>query len=252
VPVLLCDLDDTLFDHQHATRTALATLQARDARLQAWPLEDLKVRHHILLEQFHQEVLAGRLTIDQARERRFAALVGGGDAVGLAEAYRAAYTSDWREVEGAAALLHAVRALGWPVVIVTNNIVSEQRMKIARIGLDPLVDHLVTSEEVGVQKPKPEIFHHALATVGASVDEAVMLGDAWVNDVEGARGVGIRPVWLNIHGTASPDTSVAELRALTPTADVMRTLGAFGALPTGDTRRHADPADDQGQGDKQS
>ncbi len=224
MPVLLCDLDDTLFDHQHATRTALAHLQARDARLQAWPLEDLKARHHILLEQWHQEVLAGRLTVDQARERRFAALVGGGEATGLAEAYREAYTSDWREVAGAADLLHAVRALGWPIVIVTNNIVSEQRRKLAQIGLAPLVDHLVTSEEVGSQKPKPEIFHRALATVGATAEDAVMLGDAWLADVEGARGVGIRPVWFNIHGTASPDASVAELRALTPTGDVIRTL----------------------------
>ena len=224
MPVLLCDLDDTLFDHQHATRTALAHLQARDARLQAWPLEDLKARHHILLEQWHQEVLAGRLTVDQARERRFAALVGGGEAAGLAEAYREAYTSDWREVAGAADLLHAVRALGWPVVIVTNNIVSEQRRKLVQIGLAPLVDHLITSEEVGSQKPKPEIFHRALATVEATAEDAVMLGDAWLADVEGARGVGIRSVWFNIHGTASPDASVAELRALTPTGDVIRTL----------------------------
>lgn len=221
MPVLLCDLDDTLFDHQHATRAALARLQLTDSRLQQWALEDLKARHHILLEQFHQEVLAGRLTIDEAREQRFQTLVGGGDAAGLAQAYREAYTTDWREVAGAAALLRAVRGLGWAVVIVTNNIVSEQRLKLARIGLAELVDHLVTSEEVGVSKPHAGIFHHALNTVAAGPADAVMLGDAWPADVEGARAVGIRPVWLNRHGTTSPDPSVAELRALTPTEKVL-------------------------------
>ncbi len=226
MPVLLCDLDDTLFDHQHATRAALARLQASDTRLQGWPLEDLQERHHILLEQYHQEVLAGRLSIDAARERRFQALVGGGDATGLAQAYREAYTTDWQEVAGAAALLTAIRALGWAIVIVTNNIVSEQRIKLDRIGLAPLVDHLVTSEEVGVSKPHAGIFEHALACVSAVCGDAVMLGDAWPADVEGARAMGIRPVWFNRYGAASPDPTVAELRALTPTSDAVRTLSA--------------------------
>lgn len=224
MPVLLCDLDDTLFDHQHATRSALARLQASDARLQAWPLQDLKERHHILLEQFHQEVLAGRLSIDAAREQRFQALVGGGDATGLAQAYRDAYTTDWQEVSGAAALLTAMRARGWAIVIVTNNIVSEQRIKLARIGLAPLVDHLVTSEEVGVSKPHAGIFEHALARVATAAADAVMLGDAWSADVEGARALGIRPVWLNRHGAVSPDPAVAELRALTPIDEAVSVL----------------------------
>jgi HAD superfamily hydrolase (TIGR01509 family) len=224
VPVLLCDLDDTLFDHQHATRAALAQLQASDSRLQAWPIEDLTIRHHILLEQFHLEVLGGRMTIDEAREHRFRALVGGGDAASLAQAYREAYTTDWRQVPGAEALLQALRKRGWAVVVVTNNLVSEQRLKLARIGLTDVVDHLVTSEEVGVSKPQPEIFHHALAAAGAASSDAVMLGDAWGADVEGARGVGIRPVWLNRAGLASLDPTVAELRALTPIEDVLRVV----------------------------
>ncbi len=229
MPVLLCDLDDTLFDHQYATRAALARLQAVDTRLQNWPLEDLKSRHHILLEQYHQEVLAGRLTIDQARERRFQSLVGGGDATGLAEAYRDAYTLDWQEVAGAADLLRAVRAAGLSVVIVTNNIVAEQRKKLDRLGFAGLVDELVTSEEVGSQKPDPRIFTEALERVGANASDAVMLGDAWIADVTGAQASGIRPVWLNRHGTPSPDPTVTELRALTPTHEVVRTLLLSGA-----------------------
>lgn len=224
MPVLLCDLDDTLFDHQHATRSALARLQASDARLQAWPLEDLKKRHHILLEQYHQEVLAGRLSVDAAREQRFQALVGGGEAAGLAQAYREAYTTDWQEVAGAAALLSAMRARGWAIAIVTNNIVSEQRTKLARLGLAPLVDHLVTSEEVGVSKPHAGIFEHALARTSMTPADAVMLGDAWPADVEGARAIGIRPVWLNRYGTTSPDPSVAELRALMPVDEAVRVI----------------------------
>ncbi len=222
--VLLSDLDDTLFDHQHATRSALTTLREADARLQQWDLESLNVRHHALLEQVHQEVMAGRLTIDQAREARFSALVGGGDARGLAEAYRDAYLADWREVEGAAAVLNAVRAQGVRVVVVTNNIVSEQRRKLDRLGLTSLVDVLITSEEVGAQKPDPRIFHAALQAVTAEPVHAVMLGDAWPADVEGARAAGIRPVWLNRHGRECPDAAVDMLTSLMPTVGAVRVL----------------------------
>jgi putative hydrolase of the HAD superfamily len=224
VRVLLSDLDDTLFDHQHATRAALAALRETDPRLQQWDLESLKVRHHALLEQFHLEVMAGRLTIDQAREARFSALVGGGEARGLAEAYRESYLADWREVDGAAAVLTAVRAQGVRVVIVTNNIVSEQRRKLDRLGLTSLVDVLITSEEVGAQKPDPRIFLAALQAVTAEPVHAVMLGDAWPADVEGARGVGIRPVWLNRHGRECPDLTVDMLTSLTPSESAVQIL----------------------------
>ncbi len=217
---LLCDLDDTLFDHQQATRSALETLRTRDARLQAWPLEELKRRHHELLERFHLEVMAGRLSIDEAREQRFSALVGGGDASDLAQAYRDAYMEDWREVAGAAALLRLARASGVPVVVVTNNIVSEQRKKLDRIGMTHLVDALITSEEVGIQKPDPQIFKAALDAAGVGPADAVMLGDAWQADVLGARASQIRPVWLNRHGLPLADDTVDVVTGLVPRDDV--------------------------------
>lgn len=235
MPVLLSDLDDTLFDHQHATRAALAALREQDARLRVWDLETLKARHHVLLEQFHQEVLAGRLTIDQAREARFSALVGGGPAAGLAAAYRDAYIAGWREVTGAATLLAQVRALGMQVVIVTNNVASEQRAKLERIGLASAVDVLIASGDVGVQKPDARIFQAALDAVGARAAEAVMLGDAWRADVEGAVGAGIRPVWFNRFAVSAPDPSVASITSL------------MECVPLLAKRGECDAADDQSE-----
>lgn len=224
MPVLLCDLDDTLFDHQHATRHALRTLQSADTRLQQWSLEDLKARHHVLLETFHQQVLAGAMTIDQAREARFSALVGGGDATGLAAAYRAAYVDGFREIPGALALLQALRTAGIPLIIVTNNVASEQWFKLERCGHQPWVDAMVASTDVGVQKPAPEIFDAALKTAGCAREQAVMLGDNWRNDVEGARQSGIPCVWFNRFGAQAPDPSVKQLRSYEPLDAALATL----------------------------
>jgi FMN phosphatase YigB (HAD superfamily) len=231
IRVVLSDLDDTLFDHYRATRLSLERVVAGDPAFTTWTLEDVDRCHRDLLERFHLEVLAGRLSVDDARVARFHSLfdmAGAADsarrAVEVARAYRRLYETCWYCVPGAAALLGAVKAAGAAVVIVTNNTVAEQQQKLATLGLAPFVDHLVTSEEVCCSKPEPGIFHEALLRANASAGEAVMLGDSWPSDVEGARSVGVRPVWLNRFGAVSQDPSVEEIASLEPAVETLRIL----------------------------
>jgi FMN phosphatase YigB (HAD superfamily) len=101
--------------------------------------------------------------------------------------------------------------------------VIEQQEKLETFGFTPFVDALVTSEELGCAKPAAAIFENALARLGVTANEAVMVGDSWPNDVVGATNAGIRAVWLNRHGAPCPDPSLAvEVRAFEP---VTRTLG---------------------------
>jgi putative hydrolase of the HAD superfamily len=243
VTVLLCDLDDTLFDHDRATRDALGHLRQHHGVLTEWTLEELDARHRDLLETLHVDVLAGRLTIDEARRARFGRLLAQADtgdpalAASVAAAYREAYAAQWHTVPGAIDLLQAVRQAGHAIVIVTNNGVAEQRLKLSRCGLAPWIDDMVTSEEAGVSKPARGIFDQALARTGASPSEAVMLGDAWLADVEGARAAGIAAVWFNRAGRPRPDPAVPELSSLLPVEAAMAVLGRAGL--TGDRRASA-------------
>jgi putative hydrolase of the HAD superfamily len=226
---VLFDLDDTLFDHRHATHCALRQIQRFEPALSGWDIETLQREHSAILEELHVEVVYGRMTVDNARVERFRRLLslgGVSDAVArpvaAARCYREAYERGWQPVAGAPALLRALKGAGIWVGVVTNNIVSEQRKKLDRCELGVCVDALVTSEEVGVQKPAAEIFQVALTQAQASPEEAVMIGDNWTNDVEGALAAGIRPIWLNRTGAPSPDPSVDELRSLLPTDAALR------------------------------
>jgi putative hydrolase of the HAD superfamily len=228
---VLCDLDDTLFDHRHATRAALTELTEREPAFAGWPIDDLAGRHAELLERLHLDVLAGRTSVEAARIERFRRLLaaaGSGQAEAeaprTAAAYRGAYERAWRAVPGARELLAACAGRGVPVVIVTNNGVAEQRQKLDRCGLARYARALVTSEQVGASKPAPRIFEAALAAAGVAAGEAVMFGDAWPTDVAGARAAGIRAVWFNRLAHASPDARVPELRALEPTASALDRL----------------------------
>jgi putative hydrolase of the HAD superfamily len=223
---VLFDLDDTLFDHQGCTRAALCALQARHAPFRAWSFDAFDAAHRALLEALHLDVLAGRLTVDEARLRRFRSLVeqSGGepsDALVLAIAadYREVYVAHWQPVRGALALLQALHgrvATG----VVTNNVAAEQHQKIDACGFRPLFDAIVISEEAGVSKPDPRIFEIALDRLGQPPQTAVMVGDAWGTDIEGAIAAGIRPVWFNRVGAASPDPTVEEICSLEPAESV--------------------------------
>jgi putative hydrolase of the HAD superfamily len=170
-------------------------------------------------------------TIETARVERFRRLLEGFGSTTASERapdwarrYRSAYEQSRHPVPGAQELLAAARREGWRVGIVTNNVRCEQLQKMDCCRFTADVHELVTSEEVGTSKPDGRIFEVALDRLGVPASHAVMLGDGWATDVEGARAIGIRAVWLNRRGIVSPDSAVAELRSLLPTEVVMATL----------------------------
>ena len=62
------------------------------------------------------------------------------------------------------------------------------------------VDAIVGSKAHGRIKPDPSIFLAALEALGATPDEAVMVGDSYEDDIEGARALGIRAILLDREG----------------------------------------------------
>ena len=238
VRAVLADLDDTLFDHRGATRDALAALREVEPAFAEWTHAEFDARHRVVLEVLHLDVLEGRRSIDEARRERFAQLLDqagvGPDAAraaALGERYRDAYKGAWRPIAGALAFARAVSVAEVRLIIVTNNLVAEQTRKLEHCGLTPLVDALVTSEEVGAAKPRPEIFVEALRRSGVTAEHAVMFGDSWTTDIAGARAAGLRAVWFNPDGAASQDPRVAEVASLEPLDVVLGALGVLSPVP---------------------
>lgn len=64
-----------------------------------------------------------------------------------------------------------------------------QIKKLNKLGYKDIF--LVTSEEVGYEKPHPEIFHQALQKVNCAAEHVIMIGDNYEKDIKGAQKVGI-------------------------------------------------------------
>lgn len=76
--------------------------------------------------------------------------------------------------------------------VITNGTVD-----IRRLGLEPYFCFSLSAEDMGISKPDPAIFHHALHLAGVAAETAVHIGDDPEKDVEGARQAGLRALWFN-------------------------------------------------------
>lgn len=68
------------------------------------------------------------------------------------------------------------------------------------LGVCGLLSHfsfLITSEEAGVAKPSPAIFHQALQRCGVPAAKVAHVGDHYVNDYLASRSVGIHGFLLD-------------------------------------------------------
>jgi putative hydrolase of the HAD superfamily len=120
--------------------------------------------------------------------------------------------------------LAADHALG----LLTNGASCLQREKLAASGLAGRFAAVVVSGEVGVGKPDPAIFAHALDALGADAADAVMVGNSLDHDVAGARAAGMRAVWVNRFGHERPaDDALVEVH------DLLALRGALAMPPPG-------------------
>lgn len=240
VQAVLFDLDDTLFDHLHSTRQGLLAVCQAYPCFQQRSIDELFSDYVALLDEVHLRVLDGSMTIDEARRERFRRffLLHGPETTDLVNAvehasalHRKIYLANRQVVAGVIPLLEYLHGKV-KIAIVTNNLVSEQVDKLHHLKLTHLIDELITSEETGFIKPDPGIFRVALERLGCRAEEAVMVGDAWKSDVQGARHAGLRAIWLNRTGIICPDPALArELLAFEPLAEVIELI-LHGSGPT--------------------
>lgn len=98
--------------------------------------------------------------------------------------------------------LGALRRGGLRLGLISNTHRSLETLQ-THFGFGGLVSVAVSSLEHGYNKPHPSIFLTALRLMAVEPGDAVMVGDSFRHDVEGARTVGMRAVLLRREGPAA-------------------------------------------------
>jgi putative hydrolase of the HAD superfamily len=184
MPILFCDLDNTLIDRAAGYR---AWAEDYVARLGGGPA-DVDWLVEIDRDGFRRR----EPLFEEVRARW------GLDApvAELIERYRSEYPAFVPPTDPAVTgRLAGLRRSGWTIAVVTNGPRS-QRVKVEHSGLMAVVDVLAISEEVGVSKPDRRIFEAAARKAGARIEEGWLVGDSPEADIAAAVEMGIPGIWL--------------------------------------------------------
>ncbi|HEX9377566.1 MAG TPA: HAD family hydrolase [Actinomycetota bacterium] len=104
---------------------------------------------------------------------------------------------------------------------------STIRAALERDGLARYFDAWAVSADLGLEKPDPAIFAHALEVSGAKAEHSAMAGDRLDYDIEPARATGMRTVWI-LRGEAPQHPTAEQLAvpdaAITTLADLPAAL----------------------------
>lgn len=119
--------------------------------------------------------------------------------------------------------LERLRERGLKLGLVSNVALLPQLMRedLEALGLMSHLDVTVFSSEVGSRKPDPRIFEHALARLGISGSSAAFVGDRLLDDVWGARQLGMRTILTREFrreegGEVEPDATVDRIADIVP------------------------------------
>ena len=103
-------------------------------------------------------------------------------------------------IPGAGDVVRELKQRGYKLALVADGRPGTYYNVLTQHGLYDLFDVFSISELVGVDKPDPRMFAHALDQLGIARGDCgrtVMVGNHLERDIKGANGVGMVSVWLD-------------------------------------------------------
>jgi putative hydrolase of the HAD superfamily len=116
----------------------------------------------------------------------------------LTQRYWDTFIDSIRPFEGVEKTLQILKDDGYRLAIITNMSAEVQFRKLHKLNLDNYFEAMISSEEVGQEKPHPHIFFHAIDRLKVNPKQCIMIGDDLKNDIEVANFVGMTPILITI------------------------------------------------------
>lgn len=221
---LFFDLDDTLWAFSYNARDTFEEMYRKyeyDRYFRSFQhFYELYERRNV---QLWAEYADGKVTKDELNCQRFLyplEAVGEGDAAlakAFSEDFFAVIPTKSRLMPHAREVLEYL-APKYNLYILSNGFQELQCHKMRSAGIDRYFKKVVLSDDIGVLKPWPEIFHFAMSATQSELRDSLMIGDSWDNDITGARGVGMHQVYYNVTGRSEfpfkPTYQITDLKEL--------------------------------------
>ena len=206
------DLDHTIWDFDKNAEETLHELYDI-YKLDAMGLPAAEVFIETYTRNNHQlwaEYHTGKITKDELRETRFKRTF---LELGLhPDSVPTAFEDDYVKLgptktnlfAGAHEVLQYLQGK-YTLHLISNGFKESTETKVSNTNIGGYFQNIIISEVVGVNKPDPQIFEHALNLAGATKAESLMIGDSLEADIYGALNFGIDAIFFNALNIAKPD-----------------------------------------------
>ncbi|ELZ48435.1 HAD-superfamily hydrolase, subfamily IA, variant 1 [Halorubrum coriense DSM 10284] len=211
---VLFDLDNTLYPYapcnEAGKRAALDALRERGYDLDRAAFDDLYARGRREAKRETRTTAAShdRHVYFKRGLSLYADAPDSASALAAGDAYWDGYLDAMSLCDGVEAVFDALDAAGTDVAVVTNHTTRVQLRKLTRLGVGDRIDLLVTSEEVGREKPSALPFTTALAELDRRPSEVLAVGDNVETDVVGANALGIDSALFVADGDAPAEADL--------------------------------------------
>ncbi len=201
------DLDNTLIDFSTNSRVALGKTYAAAHLNRYFPTEEQWVEcyekhNHALWDSLARgEINSAYLRVERFRRPLVEAGADNEEALQLSATLDPLYldllAKEHKTIAGANEALAAVRRAGLKCGVLSNGFADVQHRKIASAGLTGLIDCIVLSDDIGINKPDIRLFNYAMGKVGCNNCNAhIMIGDNPTTDIAGALNAGWSAILL--------------------------------------------------------
>jgi putative hydrolase of the HAD superfamily len=127
---------------------------------------------------------------------------------------------------GAATAVAAVRDLARVALLSNTQTFGLELLN--RLGLAERIRTRLLSADIGALKPEPAAYEAVQRKLGIFPGNLVMVGDSWIDDVEGAVAAGWTAIWVNRDARPRPaheaDAPIYEVRSLDRVPELIQNL----------------------------
>lgn len=196
---VIFDLDDTLYDFKTIDPIAISEVCEYGAKLVGVSHDDFmeayaygKQKIKAILPEvaaIHNRIFYLQFALEYLKVNPYER------AVELNDYYWERFMEKITPFPGVVETLTKLKEKNIQTSLCTDMLADKQFRKMKVLGLDSLMTHMVSSEEVGIEKPGKMMFLRALEKLGTAPAETLMVGDNLKKDIMGAQSVGIRGLW---------------------------------------------------------
>lgn len=196
---IIFDLDDTLYDYQSTHKYALKKTLEICSENTGLSIEKIKEAYNSARASVHMNLLHTAASHNRVLYFQKMLELLACDFIlsrALYDVYWDSFIEKMELHHGVEELLTMLNSNSVKIGILTDLTTHIQLRKLEKLGISKFVDGFVSSEEVGCEKPSASMYLTILNKLDSKPSEALMVGDSYSKDIDGALAIGMDAIWL--------------------------------------------------------